>query len=85
MAWKEIHNRASASPTITNSGICKLYEKQAEVTSLLGSTVECKTDLQKTYHFVGYKCSLQKEDGFPDPACIDVCHLIQKSIYEDLK
>ena len=27
---------------------------------------------------MGYKCSLQDESGFPNPACIDVCPLIQK-------
>lgn len=78
MAWNEIRNGESAFSRTRNSGICKFYGKRAEVTSFFSSTMECKTDLQKTYRFKGYKCSLKDEKGFPDPACVNECPLIQK-------
>ena len=78
MAWKEIRNGEPAFFDTANSGICKFSGKRAEVTSFFRGTVECKTDLKKTYRFKGYKCSLQETDGFPNPACIDECPLIEK-------
>lgn len=78
MAWKEIHNAESDSPKTKLSGICKLSGKQAEVCSFFYGVVECKTDLQKTLRFKGYKCSLQEETGFQNLACMDECPLIQK-------
>lgn len=78
MSWKEIHNGENDTYNTTTPGICKLFRKRAEVTSLFRGTVECRTDLQKTYRFKGYKCSLQEENGFPNPICMDVCPLIQK-------
>ena len=78
MAWKEIRNRELVVLNTTNSGICKFSGGRAEVTSFFSGTVECKTDLQKTYRFNGYKCSLQEERGLSNPACMDECPLIQK-------
>lgn len=78
MDRKEMRNGESVSCEATYSGICKFYGKPAEVTSFFNGTVECKTDLQKTYRFKRHKCSLQKENGFPNPACIDECPLIRK-------
>lgn len=78
MSWKEMHNGEADTFNTTNSGICKLFREQAEVTSFFRGTVECRTDLQKTYRFKGYKCSLQEKNGFPNPSCMDGCPLIQK-------
>lgn len=78
MTWKEIRNGESASLNTTNSGICKFYGKQAEVTSYFSGTAECKINLQKTYRFKGYICSLQEKNSFPNPTCMDECPLIQK-------
>lgn len=79
MAWKEIRNGEPASYNTTYSEICKFCGKRAEVTSFFSGSVECKTDLQKTYRYRGYKCSLQEENGFLNSACImDECPLIQK-------
>lgn len=75
---KEIHNGEPASRKITLSGICKLDKRQADVTSFFSGTMECKTDLQKTYRFQGYKCSLQLKNVFSNPACMDECPLIRK-------
>lgn len=77
MAWKEVRNGEPDNYNTKNIGICKLTGESAEVTSFFGGRVECPTDLQKTYRFKGYKCSLQKT-GCQNPACIDVCPLIQK-------
>lgn len=78
MAWKEIHNGEPNSYNITNSGICKRDERQAKVTSFFVGNNECRTDLQKTYHFSGYNCSLQEENGYQNPSCMENCLLIRK-------
>lgn len=78
MTWKEIRNRELLSRNTISSGICKLSGMQAEVTTFYSGSVECKTDATKTYRFKGYKCSLQEKAGYPNPACIDECPLIQK-------
>ena len=78
MVWKEIRNGELDSLKTTNSGICKFFGEGAEVTSFFSDAVGCKTDLQKTYRFKGYKCSLQEEHGFLNIACKDDCPLIQK-------
>ena len=78
MGWNKMHNVEADNPHITHSGICKYNGKQAEVTSFFSGIIECKTDLQKTYRFKGYKCSLQEKKGVPDLVCIDECPLIRK-------
>ena len=80
MAWKEIRNGEPEFRNTSNSGICKLSGKQAKVISFFHGTMECKTDAQKTYRFKGYKCSLQEQDGYPNPTCMDGCPLIQKEL-----
>lgn len=77
MAWDVIRNGEPDSVNINKAGTCKLYAKQAEVTSFFRGSIECRTDLQKTYRFKGYKCSLQ-ETNHSNPACMDNCPLIQK-------
>ena len=78
MIWKEIRNGEPDSHNIMLSGNCKIFEKKAEVTTFFRGTVECKTDLQKTNRFKGYKCSQQEEKGHQNPDCVNVCPLIQK-------
>ena len=63
---------------IETHGKCKRSGEEATVTSRFLGSFECKTDLQKTYHFVGYTCSLIRKNAFIDPACMDECKLIQK-------
>lgn len=74
MAWKEIRNGEPDTYKITTPGICKQTGKTAEVTSFFCGRIECKTDLQKTYGFKGFGCSLHAEN----PSCVDMCPLIQK-------
>ena len=78
MGRKKMTNRGAISPSITCSGTCKFYGQQAGVTSFFSGTMECRTDLQKTYRFKGYKCSLQEKNVFHNPACLEECFLIQK-------
>ena len=78
MVRKTVRNGEETIQNITCSGTCKFFGCRAEVASVFYGTMECKTDLQKTYRFKGYKCSLQKEHGFSNPACMDECPLIQK-------
>ena len=78
MRWKEVRNGEPDTDNIVISGVCEYTGKMVEVTSVFGGRVEYKTDLQKTYRFKGFKCSLQGEPGYPKPSCIDVCPLIWK-------
>ena len=78
MAWKEIRNGEPTSPQITHSGICIISGKKAEVTTFFRGTVECKTDIQKTYRFKGDKCTLHEEKGYQNSNCDSMCPLIQK-------
>lgn len=78
MRWKEVRNREPDTDNIVISGICEYTGKPVEVTSAFGGKVECTTDLQKTYRFKGFKCSLEGEGGYPNPSCEDVCPLIRK-------
>lgn len=78
MRWKKMTDKEEIFPKTTCSGTCKLYGQQAEVTSFFCGTVECRTDLQRTYRFKGYKCSLQEKNDFHNPVCMEECFLIQK-------
>lgn len=80
MACKEMRNKEYESPKTTNRGICRYTGNKAEVTSYFRGTIECRTDLQNSNHFLGYKCSLQKETNYMNPACMDECRLIQKEL-----
>lgn len=74
MAWKEVRNGEPDTYSTKMTGDCKQTGENAEVTSFFNGRKECKTDLQKTYRFAGYRCSL----GHSNPSCVDVCPLIQK-------
>jgi hypothetical protein len=78
MKWKIVRNGEPDFYDTHITGTCKRTGETAEVTSCFSGKKECKTDLQKTYRFLGYKCSLQTKDGYQDPACLDVCPLIRK-------
>jgi hypothetical protein len=78
MRGKVIRNGEPAFPSVTYSGPCKLDGRNADVTSYFRCSKECRTDLQKTYRFSGYKCSLQEEKDHTNPACMGSCPLIQK-------
>ena len=78
MTWKEMCNGEQSSLEVKYLGNCKFCGKRVEVTSFFSSSMECKTDLQKTYRFKGYKCNLQEEKGFFNPACMHECPLIRK-------
>lgn len=80
IAMKEIRNGEPVYRNTTNSGICKRSGKKAEVTSFFIGSVECRTDLGKTYRFKGYKCSLNEKSGHINPACLNECPLIQKEL-----
>ena len=75
---KEIRNGEPTFIETIQPGICKRFGKKAEVTSCFMGTVECRTDLQKTYRFKTYKCSLQQGTRHMDLTCMDECPLIQK-------
>ena len=78
MAWKVVRNGEPDTYNTKVTGTCKQTGDTAEVTSFFSGRVECKTDLQKTYRFKGYKCSLQEDSDYQDPTCVNVCPLIQK-------
>lgn len=78
MAWQIIRNGEPDTRQTTCSGICKRYKKPAEVTTFFHGSILHKMDLQKTYRFSGYRCSLTEEIGYTHPACKDDCPLIQK-------
>ena len=77
MSWQETHKKDSTSSS-TISGTCHQSGKMAEVTTFYRESMDHKADIQKTPHFLGYRCSLQRTNGFADPACMDTCPLIQK-------
>ena len=65
---------------IKRHGKCKISGEEATVTSRFIGSYVCKTDLQKSYRFVGYNCSLMGKNVFSDPTCMDKCPLIQKEL-----
>lgn len=78
MGWEITRNRENAVSNTTITGFCRLYEENAEVTSFYRCRIECKTDLQETYSFKGYKCSLEEKNGVINPSCVDNCPFIRK-------
>ena len=58
MAWKIVDNSQPTYREDCFSGECPQYGKTAIVTVHSVGSIECKTDLQKTYHKSGIKCSL---------------------------
>ena len=77
MGWKETHMNGTDWKESTQPGVCKRCGKKAVVVSVFNGKVENKYDQQRTYDFIGYKCSLQ-ENSYVDPVCINDCPLIQK-------
>ena len=77
MAWKIIRNSEPVSRSDSFSGKCPKFDKIATVTVHSIGSVCCKTDLQKTYHKAGSKCSLLEgtnEASFS--SCIEKCPLV---------
>ena len=76
MAWNKIRNSEPDFREDCFSGICPRFGKTATITISAVGSMSCKTDLQKTYHKAGLKCSLLEgtnEAGFS--ACMRNCPL----------
>ena len=77
MAWKEIRNSEPVSRSDVFSGICPKFKKESTITIHSIGSLCCKTDLQKTYHKAGFKCSLLEETNAASfSACMDSCPLV---------
>ena len=77
MAWKIIRNSEPATRSDSFSGMCPKFGKTATITIYSVGSVCCKTDLQKTYHKSGARCSLIEEtDGTDFSPCMDNCPLV---------
>lgn len=77
MVWKVIRNSEPRSRSDSFSGLCPKFGKTATITVYSVGNVQCKTDLQKTYHTAGYKCSLLEgttEVNFS--SCMETCPLV---------
>lgn len=77
MAWEKIHN---SEPTICSDsfgGMCPRFRKTATITVYSVGNVCCKTDLQKTYHKSGVKCSLlEGTNQATFSPCMEKCPLV---------
>ena len=77
MAWKEVHNSEPDSRDDCFSGECPKFGKTASVTVHFVGSIWCKTDLQKTYHKAGLKCSLlEGTNGANFAPCMENCPLV---------
>ena len=74
MVWKEVRNSEPNPREDCFSGECPKLGKTALVTVYSVGSVWCKTDLQKTYHKAGMKCSLLEGTNFSP--CMENCPLI---------
>ena len=77
MTWKIINNSESVTNSSTLDGKCPRFGKIATVTTNFVGNLQCKTDLQKTYHRSGIKCSLL--DGTSEASfsfCMENCPLV---------
>lgn len=77
MGWKIVRNSEPTTRADSFSGKCSKFNKDATVTVYSVGSIACKTDLQKTYHKAGFKCSLleeTKEVSFS--SCMDNCPLV---------
>lgn len=77
MGWKIVRNSEPTTRADSFSGKCPRFNKDATVTVHSVGSIACKTDLQKTYHKAGFKCSLleeTKEATFS--SCMDNCPLV---------
>lgn len=78
MAWKIINNSEPDCYKEEFSAECPKYHQTTTITRHFTGTKWCKTDLQKTYHFSGYKCTLLEDrsaHGFSP--CAETCPLVQ--------
>ena len=81
MSWTMVRNSEANSLSIPSLGKCPRFDKNATVTSFFVGNVVCKTDLQKTYRFVGVKCSLlegTEEESFSP--CMEDCPLAVRKL-----
>ena len=77
MEWKIVRNSEPTTRADSFSGKCPRFNKDATVTVHSVGSIARKTDLQKTYHKAGLKCSLlenTKEAAFS--SCMDNCPLV---------
>ena len=76
MAWDIIRNSESNSRKESIMGKCPISEENAIITVFYVGNTYCKTDLQKTYHKAGIKCSLLERANKSEVSlCIEQCEL----------
>ncbi len=77
MGWNIVRNSEETLRDDSFSGECPRFGKKASITVCSVGSIQCKTDLQKTYHKAGVKCSLLEgtnEAGFSP--CMENCPLV---------
>lgn len=76
MALKMMHNSEPDFREDSFTDICPKFDKTATITIKSIGSVICKTDLQKTYHKSGMKCSLlDRTNGVGVSSCMEKCPL----------
>ena len=78
MGWKIIRNSEPTTRADSFSGKCPQFNKETMVTVYSVGSIVCKTDLQKTYHRSGFRCSLleKNKEVFFSSSCMDNCPLV---------
>lgn len=78
MGLKIIRNGEPNFKKIDIPGVCPRCHKEVIISEHYSGQMMCQTDLNKTYHFSGYSCSLQKEDPEIPRSCLMNCPLVTK-------
>lgn len=79
MAWKIINNSEPNYFKEEFSTECPKLHQMTTITKHYTGSKWCETDLRKTYHLSGYKCSLLEgtsAHGFS--TCAETCPLVQE-------
>ena len=76
MAWKIVRNGEPDFREIPYWGKCPRLKEDAKVTVSYYGTIQCRTDLQKTYTKKSVKCSLLSEANRGFTSCKDTCPLV---------
>lgn len=77
MKWKSVNSSEAKLSEQQVFGKCPVTSEDVCVTSSFCHRQACKTDLQNTPIYSGYKCSLHEKSNKRFSACTE-CPLIQK-------
>lgn len=76
MKWKVLNSSETKSCEEQVFGKCPVNGEDVCVTSIFNRRQICKTDLQKTPIYSGYKCNLYEKSDTGFPECIE-CPLVR--------